>query len=118
MQNRRRHAADITSNGIATIYDQFALEKSAITSANSFDVGGGVSFSLDPLSLGVEALHRSYVVEGDLRSQRVVGVLNYRLGKDLYLIEDPGAFRAELGFWQRTAGIPGISGRKQKPPRA
>lgn len=77
------------------MYDRYALEKGVLAAAGSFDIGGRASLELDPLSLGVEAVHRDYAVEGNLRSQRVVGFLNYRLGKDLYL---NGAFGSDFGI--------------------
>ncbi|MGN7719115.1 hypothetical protein [Chitinophaga sp. 22620] len=77
------------------MYDNFASEKNFVTCSNSFDVGGRLSFEFDPLSLGFEAIHRNYTVEGELRSQRMIGFLNYRVGKDLYL---NGAFGSDFGM--------------------
>ncbi len=77
------------------MYDNFASEKHLVTSSNSFDVGGRLAFGFDPLSLGFEAVHRNYAVEGELRSQRLIGFLNYRIGKDLYL---NGAFGSDFGM--------------------
>ncbi|RPD38708.1 hypothetical protein [Chitinophaga barathri] len=77
------------------MYDNYTTEKGFITNSNSFDVGGRLSFEFDPLSIGFEAVHRNYVVEGDLQSQRVIGFLNYRVGKDLYL---NGAFGSDFGM--------------------
>jgi hypothetical protein len=77
------------------MYDNYVLEKDVITNSNSYDVGGRLSFEFDPISIGFEAVHRSYMDEDDLKSQRVVGFLNYRIGKDIYL---NGAFGNDFGM--------------------
>lgn len=77
------------------MYDNYALEKGEITNSSSFDIGGKLMLEFDPFSIGIEAVHRNYEVEGDLMSQRVIGFLNYRIGEDLYL---SGAFGNDFGL--------------------
>ncbi|MCE7057978.1 hypothetical protein LZF95_25055 [Algoriphagus sp. AGSA1] len=75
--------------------DNFALKEGGIVRSNSFDIGGKLTLELDPISLGIEAIHRNYELEGDLLSQRVIGFLNYRIAKDIYL---SGAFGNDFGL--------------------
>ncbi|MBO9732085.1 MAG: hypothetical protein J7623_25815 [Chitinophaga sp.] len=77
------------------MYDAYALANGSITSANSVDVGGRLSFEFDPISLGMEAIYRNYTVGDHLKSQRVVGFVNYRVAKDLYI---NGAFGNDFGL--------------------
>jgi hypothetical protein len=77
------------------MYDNYTLEKGKVTNSNSYDVGGRLSFEFDPISIGFEAVHRNYMVDDDLKSQRVVGFLSYRVGKDIYL---NGAFGNDFGL--------------------
>ena len=77
------------------MYDAYAIEKDLITNSNSFDVGGRLSLEFDPVSFGVEAVYRNYVTAEALKSQRVVGYVNYRIGKDLYI---NGAFGNDFGL--------------------
>ena len=77
------------------MYDAYALEKDRIISANSFDVGGRLSLEFDPVSVGVEAVYRNYVSAQALKSQRLVGYVNYRIGKALYI---NGAFGNDFGM--------------------
>jgi hypothetical protein len=75
--------------------DNYSLENGVITNSNSYDLGGRLSFEFDPISIGFEAVDRNYKVEDDLKSQRIVGFLNYRIGKDIYL---NGAFGNDFGI--------------------
>jgi hypothetical protein len=77
------------------MYDAYALEKGMITPANSVDVGGRLSFEFDPLSVGIEAIYRNYTVQDNLKSQRIVGFVNYRIAKDMYI---NGAFGNDFGL--------------------
>jgi len=77
------------------MYDNYAIENGVITNSNSYDLGGRLSFDFDPISIGFEAVHRNYAVENDLKSQRVIGFLNYRVGKDIYL---SGSFGNDFGI--------------------
>lgn len=78
-----------------SMYDNYALEKGMVTNSNSYDLGGRLSFEFDPISIGFEAVHRNYMVDDDLKSQRIVGFLSYRVGKDIYL---NGAFGNDFGL--------------------
>jgi hypothetical protein len=77
------------------MHDAYALEKGVITASNSVDVGGRLSFEFDPVSFGMEAVYRNYTVQDNLKSQRIVGFVNYRVTKDLYI---NGAFGNDFGL--------------------
>lgn len=77
------------------MYDSYTFSKDVVTASNSFDVGGRLLFQFEPLSVGVEAIHRNYRVEGELKSQRIVGFVNFRLTKDVYI---NGAFGNDFGM--------------------
>lgn len=77
------------------MYDAYALENGTITPANSVDVGGRLSFEFDPVSFGMEAVYRNYTVQDNLKSQRIVGFVNYRIAKDMYI---NGAFGNDFGL--------------------
>lgn len=67
------------------MYDAFALRLSTATHSNSFEAGGKLSLSIENFNFGIEAIHRNYESADDLESQRVVGVLNYKVSKNFYL---------------------------------
>lgn len=77
------------------MYDAYALENSVITHSNSVDVGGRLSLEFDPISFGMEAVYRNYTVADNLKSQRIVGFVNYRVAKDMYI---NGAFGNDFGL--------------------
>ena len=77
------------------MYDAYAIEKGMIAHSNSVDVGGRLSLEFDPVSFGMEAIYRNYAVGDNLKSQRVVGFVNYRVAKDLYI---NGAFGNDFGL--------------------
>lgn len=77
------------------MYDNYMLKNDIITHSNSIDAGGRLSLEFDPLSVGFEAIYRNYNVDSELKSQRLMGFLNYRLTKDVYI---NAAFGQDFGI--------------------
>jgi hypothetical protein len=67
------------------MYDAYALNEGILTHSGSFEAGGKVALTVDAFKIGVEAIHRNYQTADELKSQRVVGVLNYRVSKSFYV---------------------------------
>ncbi len=67
--------------------NNFALyENAAFASTNSFDIGGRVSLEIKSFSIGVEAIHReNKKLKNFAKEDRLIGILNYKIGKKLYL---------------------------------
>lgn len=63
-----------------------AFENAAFASTNSFDIGGRVSLEIKSFSIGVEAIHRdNKKLKSFAKEDRLIGILNYKIGKKLYL---------------------------------
>ncbi|SFD98814.1 hypothetical protein SAMN05518672_10452 [Chitinophaga sp. CF118] len=77
------------------MYDAFSLKQGVPTHSNSFEAGGKMSLTIEDFNIGIEAIHRNYQLADDLKSQRVVGVINYRISKNFYI---NGAFGNDFGM--------------------
>ena len=67
------------------MYDRFALTEAGPVHSSSFEAGGKLALSIEDFKIGIEAIHRNYAETDDLKSQRVVGVINYKVSKNFYV---------------------------------
>ena len=86
--------------------DKYQLvQKNKIAAGNNADIGGKLALDFEKLSIGVEALHRFANGKADAKN-RTVGIINYKMGDNLYL---RGAFGKNFDNPDKLVTIFGIS---------
>lgn len=80
-------------------------DKGEIGRRNNFDIGGKVAFELNDLSIGVETLYRYTNGKSETENRRV-GVINYKIADNIYLI---GAYGKNFESQSRSIGMFGIN---------
>ena len=66
------------------------------TGRNLIDIGGRVEFEFDKFSFSVESIKRKYKDNNGMNTSRTVGIIQYKIGKDLFLLGTFGKDFSEI----------------------